>query len=94
MHDHGVTGLEKCDDGKSMRVYYQKSNGEKGSLEADYVIGSDGQGSLLRGIVLPGTGRTFPGYCALRGTLKESDATPETRKVSSHVPGYHFCGID
>jgi 2-polyprenyl-6-methoxyphenol hydroxylase-like FAD-dependent oxidoreductase len=60
----------------------KKGNGETGSMEADFVIGSDGQGSLIRKIVLPGDERTFPGHCALRGTLKERDATPATREAS------------
>lgn len=86
LHDHAVTRLEECDGGKRMKIFYEKGNGEKGSLEADYVIASDGQGSLIRNIVLPGTGRSFPNYCALRGTLKENDATPATKEVSLLYP--------
>lgn len=86
LHNHCVTGLEECDGGTRMRVHYKRGNGETGSVEADFVVGSDGQGSLIRKIALPGGDRTFPGYCALRGTLKEMDATPATREVSLPYP--------
>ncbi|KAI0140199.1 FAD/NAD(P)-binding domain-containing protein [Xylariaceae sp. FL1272] len=59
-------------------VHWKSSTGETGSIEADYLIGADGPSSTVRTLALklegrPPAERTYAGYCALRGTVIESD---------------------
>ncbi|KAI1264468.1 FAD/NAD(P)-binding domain-containing protein [Xylariaceae sp. FL1019] len=59
-------------------VQWKSSTGTSGSITADYVIGADGPSSTVRTLALglegkPPVDRTYAGYCALRGTVDESD---------------------
>jgi 2,6-dihydroxypyridine 3-monooxygenase len=68
----------------------------KSSLEADIVVGTDGASSTVRTLLFPEVERTYVGYAAWRGTVKESLLEEETKallggKVSSTLApaSYH-----
>lgn len=90
-HDHCVTEFK--DEGDGIRVFWKTSSGEEGSILADVLIGADGPSSTIRKILCPGVERKFAGYCALRGTLPEHEASAEAREAFSerftffHGPG-------
>ncbi|KAI1293178.1 hypothetical protein F5Y03DRAFT_334444 [Xylaria venustula] len=84
IHDRNVTDIkeESSDTGKgSIRVFWKTSQGDKGSVLADIVVGADGPSSTIRKLVQPDVQRTYAGYCALRGTLPEEEASEETRRT-------------
>lgn len=82
LHDHKVVGLD--DRGDHVNVSFEKANGEKGSMTADLVVGADGPNSTVRGLFLSNIQRTYAGYCALRGTVPENEATDAAREVREH----------
>jgi 2-polyprenyl-6-methoxyphenol hydroxylase-like FAD-dependent oxidoreductase len=58
-----------------------------GCIEANIVIGADGASSTVRRLLLPEVDRTYAGYVAWRGTVKESLLPEETRAFpGSKVP--------
>lgn len=71
-----VTNLEE--DGDMVRVEYE-SMGGKGSIKANIVVGADGPSSTVRRLLLPEVNRTYAGYVAWRGTVKESLLSEETK---------------
>ncbi|KAI0973799.1 hypothetical protein F4678DRAFT_410499 [Xylaria arbuscula] len=84
IHDRNVTDIkeESSDDGSgSIRVFWETSKGDKGSVLADIVVGADGPSSTIRKLVQPDVQRKYAGYCALRGTLPEEEASEETRRT-------------
>ncbi|KAI1174460.1 hypothetical protein F4777DRAFT_381202 [Nemania sp. FL0916] len=90
VHDRNVTNIkeeenEEGEGGKGekggVRVFWKSSQGESGSILADIIIGADGPSSTIRRLVQPGVERTYTGYCALRGTLLESEASAQTREM-------------
>ncbi|KAI1347261.1 hypothetical protein F5Y01DRAFT_329823 [Xylaria sp. FL0043] len=98
IHDRNVTDIkeEPNDDdegGGKVRVFWKSSQGDSGSIRADIVVGADGPSSTIRKLVQPNVERTYAGYCALRGTLPENEASEETRKTCCerftffHCPG-------
>lgn len=94
LHGHRFTGLweQESKQGRLV-VEYQTSEGKKGSLEADLVIGADGPSSTIRSIFAPDVERKYAGYVALRGTVREDKVTPHTletfkeRFTFFHGPG-------
>lgn len=76
LHGHKVTGLEE--KGTKILVEYETNKGEKGTMEADLVVGADGPSSTIRSILTPNVERTYAGYVALRGTVPENEVTPQT----------------
>ncbi|KAI0182402.1 monooxygenase [Xylaria flabelliformis] len=84
IHDRNVTDIKKepKDSGEDgVRVFWKSSQGDEGSIFADIVVGADGPSSTIRKLVQPNVERKYAGYCALRGTLKEDEASEETRKT-------------
>ncbi|KAI8626190.1 FAD/NAD(P)-binding domain-containing protein [Xylariaceae sp. FL1651] len=85
LHDRNVTDIkeEKDEEGRTagVRVFWKSSHGDEGSILADIVVGADGPSSTIRKLVQPDVERTYAGYCALRGTLPESEASEETRET-------------
>jgi 2-polyprenyl-6-methoxyphenol hydroxylase-like FAD-dependent oxidoreductase len=73
-----VTDLKEV--GELVRIEYESTEG-KNSLEADIVIGADGASSTVRTLLLPEVERTYAGYVAWRGTVKESLLEEETRTL-------------
>jgi 2-polyprenyl-6-methoxyphenol hydroxylase-like FAD-dependent oxidoreductase len=76
LHGHKVTGLHE--KGKKVVVHYETSEGKKGEMEADLVIGADGPSSAIRALFTPEVQRTYAGYVALRGTVREDEVSPKT----------------
>ncbi|KAI0419821.1 hypothetical protein F5X98DRAFT_372440 [Xylaria grammica] len=96
IHDRNVTDIkeESRDDGSGgVRVFWRSSQGDQGSILADIVVGADGPSSTIRKLVQPNVERKYAGYCALRGTMPEEEASEETRKTCCerftffHCPG-------
>ncbi|CAJ2508891.1 Uu.00g139170.m01.CDS01 [Anthostomella pinea] len=91
VHDCNVTDIKEEDD--VVRVFWHSSKGEEGSIHADILIGADGPSSRIRKILQPNAERKYAGYCALRGTLPESEASPAACEAFSrrftffHGPG-------
>ncbi|KAH6119389.1 hypothetical protein HBI64_176550 [Parastagonospora nodorum] len=72
---------------------FEIGDSEKGETEADLLIAADGPSSTIRSLLAPNNQRTYAGYVALRGTLIESEANPQTLATFSerftffHGPG-------
>jgi 2-polyprenyl-6-methoxyphenol hydroxylase-like FAD-dependent oxidoreductase len=91
LHGHKVTGVKEDD---KVVVTYTTNEGKEGSMTADFVIGADGPGSTVRSIFEPDIARTYAGYVALRGTILEAEASPETHKAfSERFTFFHTQGI-
>jgi len=93
-HDRTVTSLEE--EGDRVRVFWKSTTDPSltGSLVADRVVGADGPGSTIRGFFVSGVQRTYAGYCALRGTVPEHEASPEAREAfSERFTFYHGPGV-
>ncbi|KAK3692991.1 monooxygenase [Podospora appendiculata] len=92
-HDRTVTGIEE--DGPGVRVNWKCTSDPQvtGSLIADRLVGADGPGSTVRSLFVSDVQRTYAGYCALRGTVPENEASTETRETFAerftffHGPG-------
>jgi 2-polyprenyl-6-methoxyphenol hydroxylase-like FAD-dependent oxidoreductase len=68
----GVTGA-----GEKVDVEYSQ-DGTKRNVNADLVIGADGQSSRVRQFFLPGVKRTYVGYACWRGLVPESSLSSAT----------------
>ncbi|EXJ65396.1 hypothetical protein A1O7_01737 [Cladophialophora yegresii CBS 114405] len=79
-------------DGK-IRVFYDKSDGSTESIVGDMLVGADGPSSRIRKILCPDVERKYAGYCVIRGTVPENEASEEAKKVFVerftffHAPG-------
>ncbi|KAH8759798.1 monooxygenase [Diaporthe sp. PMI_573] len=92
LHGHKLTGIKE--DGSKVQVSYQTVEGHEGTLEADLVIGADGPSSTVRNTFDPTLKRTYAGYVALRGTIREDAVTPATREAfSERFTFFHTTGI-
>lgn len=92
LHGHKVTAVH--DKGDKMIVHYEKNNGITGEVEADLIIGADGPSSTIRSILAPTVERTYAGYVALRGTVREDEVSPNTLKAfSERFTFFHAKGI-
>ncbi|KAI3317325.1 FAD/NAD(P)-binding domain-containing protein [Xylariaceae sp. AK1471] len=103
LHDRNVTDIKEEQGGSrdgqgraggGVRVFWESSQGEKGSILADIVVGADGPSSMVRTLVQPNVERTYTGYCALRGTLPEDEASEETREtLCERFTFFHCQGV-
>jgi 2-polyprenyl-6-methoxyphenol hydroxylase-like FAD-dependent oxidoreductase len=92
LHGHKVTNVEEAGD--KVKVQFETNHGEFGDLTADLVIGADGPSSSVRSIFAPNVKRTYAGYVALRGTVREDEVTPKTREAfSERFTFFHTKGI-
>lgn len=92
LHGHKVTGIKE--EGSKVQVSYQTVDGREGTLEADLVIGADGPSSTIRSSFEPTLQRTYAGYVALRGTIREDAVTSTTREAfSERFTFFHTKGI-
>ena len=92
LHGHTVTRLEE--KGGKVVVEYKTHEGTNGELEADLLIGADGPSSTIRSLLTPDVQRTYAGYVALRGTVRENEVTPETREAfSERFSFFHAKGL-
>lgn len=91
-HDRKVTALER--EGQGVRVFWESSKDEKGSLLADFVIGADGPSSTVRKLLQPDAQRTYAGYCALRGTVPEDQVSPAAKEAfAERFTFFHASGL-
>lgn len=92
LYGHKVTGVRE--EGSKVQVYYQTVDGCEGTFEADLVIGADGPSSTIRSVFEPNLQRTYAGYVALRGTIREDEVSPTTREaLSERFTFFHTKGI-
>lgn len=92
LHGHKVTGVKE--DGSKVQVSYQTAEGQGGTFAADLVIAADGPSSTIRSIFEPTLQRTYAGYVALRGTIREDEVTPATLEAfSERFTFFHTKGI-
>ncbi|KAK8058129.1 FAD/NAD(P)-binding domain-containing protein [Apiospora phragmitis] len=79
LHDRNVTDIQERDDG--VEVFWKSGKGEEGSIKADTLVGADGPSSTIRSILAPEVQRVYAGYCALRGTVPESEVSDAAREA-------------
>jgi 2-polyprenyl-6-methoxyphenol hydroxylase-like FAD-dependent oxidoreductase len=92
-YDHIVTGLEEGEEGRA-RVSFRKHDGTKGIIMGDLVIAADGPSSTVRSIFHPEVKRELVGYCALRGTVPEDEASPSAKEAfQERFTFFHTDGI-
>lgn len=90
VHLHGHTVTDVKDEGSQVRVFYKRQEGTQGSMLADMVVAADGPSSTIRKIFDPNVKRTYTGYCGLRGTVPENEASEAAREVSDIKLVIHF----
>jgi 2-polyprenyl-6-methoxyphenol hydroxylase-like FAD-dependent oxidoreductase len=59
-------------------LYEDVLNSQRDQITCDLIIGADGCNSTVRRLLLPELERLYAGYVAWRGSILESEATPET----------------
>jgi 2-polyprenyl-6-methoxyphenol hydroxylase-like FAD-dependent oxidoreductase len=92
-YDHIVTGLAEGEDGR-VKVLFRKHDGTEGSIAADLVIGADGPSSTVRKTFHPEVQRKLVGYCALRGTVPEDEASASAKEAfQERFTFFHADGI-
>lgn len=92
LHGHKVTNIEE--KGDKVEVYYTTTDGRDGTMEADFLVAADGPSSTIRALLCPAVRRTYAGYCALRGTVRESSVSPATRAAfSERFTFFHTRGV-
>ncbi|KIW94724.1 uncharacterized protein Z519_04701 [Cladophialophora bantiana CBS 173.52] len=102
---YGCTVTSFREEGDSIKVFYDKIDGGKDWILGDMLVGADGPSSTVRKILCPEVERKYAGYCVIRGTVPENEASEEARKVFVerftffHAPGiqnltYTIPGID
>ncbi|KAI0165290.1 FAD/NAD(P)-binding domain-containing protein [Hypoxylon sp. FL1284] len=79
LHDRQVTGFREEGDG--IRVFWKTGAGEEGNTYGDILVGADGPSSTVRKILEPEVQRKYTGYCALRGTMLESEASEAAKEA-------------
>ncbi|KAH8896546.1 FAD/NAD(P)-binding domain-containing protein [Thozetella sp. PMI_491] len=96
VHHHDRTVTAVAEDGLGVRVSWASTSDPSvtGTLTGDRLVGADGPSSFIRSLFVPDVQRTYAGYCALRGTVPEYEASPETREtLSERFSFYHGPGI-
>ncbi|KAK8064070.1 FAD/NAD(P)-binding domain-containing protein [Apiospora saccharicola] len=89
LHDRNVTDIKERDD--CVEIYWKSGSGEEGSLKADVLIGADGPSSTIRSILAPEVQRKYAGYCALRGTVPESEVSDAAREAFCEKFTFYHC---
>ncbi|KAK4248921.1 hypothetical protein C7999DRAFT_30610 [Corynascus novoguineensis] len=95
LHDHTVTGIAENREGVLVSWQRTSEPSVTGTLRADRVVGADGPSSLVRSLFVPaGVERTYAGYCALRGTVAECEASAAARETfTDRFTFYHEPGV-
>ncbi|KXX73060.1 Uncharacterized protein in nifH2 3'region [Madurella mycetomatis] len=94
LHDRTVTAV--VEDGDGVLVSWKSTSDPSitGTLAADRLIGADGPNSFIRSLFVPGLERKYAGYCALRGTVVEHEASEEAHAIfANRFTFYHGPGI-
>ncbi len=90
---YGCTVRDFREEGDKVRVYYDKGDGGSDSVVGDMLVGADGPSSTIRKILFPDIQRKYAGYCVIRGTVPEDEASEEAkaafveRFTFFHAPG-------
>ncbi|KAK6371841.1 hypothetical protein LTS17_008665 [Exophiala oligosperma] len=90
---YGCTVTGFVYEGDKVRVSYDKAGGGKESVVGDMLVGADGPSSTIRKILYPDIERRYVGYCVIRGTVPEEEASEEAkaafveRFTFFHAPG-------
>jgi 2-polyprenyl-6-methoxyphenol hydroxylase-like FAD-dependent oxidoreductase len=96
LHNRTVTGVTEDPDGNGVRVSWKCTNNPSinGTLSADRLVGADGPSSLIRSLFCPDLERTYAGYCALRGTVVEHEASEAAQATFTNTfTFYHGPGV-
>lgn len=90
-----VTSIE--DLGSKVKINYKKKQDDgsevQNSITADLLVAADGPSSTIRSFFEPQIERKYAGYCVIRGTVPETEATQAARDVFCerfcffHAPG-------
>ena len=92
-YGHTVTGLEEGEKG-AVKVLFRKHGGTEGHITADLVVGADGPSSTVRKKFHPEVQRKLAGYCALRGTVPEDEASASAKEAfQERFTFFHADGI-
>lgn len=76
-----------------MELDYQVINGQDVKSTADLVIAADGPSSTVRILPAPIIQRTYVGYVACRGTIREDMAPRSAKEVFvEKLADFHFRG--
>ncbi|KAF2198787.1 hypothetical protein GQ43DRAFT_443052 [Delitschia confertaspora ATCC 74209] len=94
VHLHGHTVKGAVVKGDKVEVMWKSAKGKEGSTLADFVVAADGPSSTIRDSLIPTVNRMYAGYCALRGTVPESDLSVSTREAfCERFTFFHAQGI-
>ena len=89
----GRTVIDFKVEGDKVKVFYDSADGGQGCVVGDMLVGADGPSSQIRKILCPETERKYAGYCVVRGTVPEIEASEEAKKAFIerftffHAPG-------
>ena len=87
-HYHrGMTFVELEQEGDGVIARFEDGT----TAGADLLIGADGGGSTVRGIVEPGNAPSYAGYLAWRGLVPEREVPEEARELLDH---FSFANAD
>lgn len=79
------TGLRVCEiedaGSDQVNVHYEDNSGKKSFTEANLVIGADGPSSSVKKLMQPEAERTYSGYVAWRGMVREDLLSKETENI-------------
>ncbi len=94
---YGCTVTDIKDEGSHVRVSFKRKMEDdlevEDSLRTRLVVAADGPSSTIRGMLQPEIDRKFAGYCVIRGTVPETEASQEALDVFRerfaffHAPG-------
>ncbi|KAK0649821.1 hypothetical protein B0T16DRAFT_445486 [Cercophora newfieldiana] len=92
-HNSTVTSVAQTPSGVQVTYYTTTDPNLTFTINADVLIAADGPSSAIRSLFLPSLKRTYTGYCALRGTVPESNISSSTLSLLTnrftffHAPG-------
>lgn len=94
---YGCTVASIHDEGSKVRIDYKRKHDDGSetleSRTADLLVAADGPSSTIRSILEPQIERKYAGYCVIRGTVPEPEASQEALEVFRerfcffHAPG-------
>ncbi|OQO13017.1 hypothetical protein B0A48_02481 [Cryoendolithus antarcticus] len=74
-----------------VKVHFTDASGANQVLDTDLLIGADGPSSSVRKQFCPDVQRTTTGYCALRGTVPETEASDAALEVFRERFAFFHC---
>lgn len=77
-----------------IKVHFDKHDGGSEAKTADLLVAADGPSSSVRKLFCPEVERTSTGYCALRGTVPETEVSDAAKEVfQERFSFFHSDGI-